>query len=370
VGLLREMGRSLAVSPSAAGHAVTVFGAAYALAAPALLWAARRVRQDRLLVASLAMFAFANAATAAAPTFGALLAARVLAAACAGVFTATAATAAGRLAGERGRASGLAAVVSGASAATALGVPLGTFLGGAVGWRAIFYGICVLTSLVTVAIAAARWPGAVRPRAAALTRPRLFGSVLTLATTLLWATGSFTFFTYVAIVLHHTAMVGAAGLAGFLLLFGLLGVGGAVGAGWLTDRRGPLPTLLAALALVAAALAGLGVTAALASGAGAVAASIAAIAVYGVGTWAVTPPQQQRLLAEANDERFLLSLNASALYGGVAVGSALGGAILAAAGSVADLCWLAAAIEVAALASVTTAGARRSRTATRHAIDR
>jgi predicted MFS family arabinose efflux permease len=92
-----------------------------------------------------------------------------------------------------------------------------------------------------------------------------------------------------------------------------------------------------------------------------VAASIAAIAVYGVGTWAVTPPQQQRLLAEANDERFLLSLNASALYGGVAVGSALGGAILAAAGSVADLCWLAAAIEVAALASVTTAGARRER---------
>jgi hypothetical protein len=45
-----------------------------------------------------------------------------------------------------------ATVVGGASAATALGVPLGTFLGGALGWRTIFYGIGILTALVTVAI--------------------------------------------------------------------------------------------------------------------------------------------------------------------------------------------------------------------------
>jgi predicted MFS family arabinose efflux permease len=258
--------------------------------------------------------------------------------------------------GCRGRA--LATVVGGASAATALGVPLGTFLGDILGWRMIFYGIAVLTALVAVAISTLpSTPEAAR--APSITTLRRADILLTLATTLLWSTGSFTFFTYVAIVLHHTASVGTAGLAAFLLLFGVAGIAGAVLAGWATDKKGSLPTLMGGLTLVIASLTALGITAAVASATTALAASAAAVAGYGIGTWAITPSQQHRLLARGSDDRLFLALNASALYAGVAAGSGIVGALLAATGSIEAICWVAAAIELVALATLAT---RRSTT--------
>jgi predicted MFS family arabinose efflux permease len=171
----------------------------------------------------------------------------------------------------------------------------------------------------------------------------------TLATTLLWATGSFTFFTYVGVILHRIASAQASGVAGFLLVFGLAGLGGAAAGGWLSDRSGPLPALVAGLSLTALCLAGLAVISALATGRHAALASVAAIAGYGLGTWAITPPQQQRLLVTGGNDRFLLALNASALYAGVGLGGAIGGLTLALSGSTTTVCAVAAAIELAAL---------------------
>jgi predicted MFS family arabinose efflux permease len=299
--------------------------------------AAHVVRPERLAAGALALFAVANAATAAAPSYAALLGARVLAAACAGVFMPTAALVAARAAGEERRGRALAIVVGGSSAATALGVPLGTLVGGAVGWRAVFYAVAIASALIAAAATSLRTEA---PPAA----PARAGVPLTLATTLLWATGSFTFFTYVAVVLARRASVGTAGLAAFLLLFGLVGIAGAAAAGRLTDARGPITPLVGALLLVTVALAGLAVAT------GRVAAA-ALVALYALGTWAVTPPQQHRLVAAGGDTGFLLSLNASALYAGVALGSGLGGAILAATGSIAALCGVAAGLELLAVAS-------------------
>jgi MFS transporter, DHA1 family, inner membrane transport protein len=317
---------------------LTVFGAVYALGAPLVVRAARAVRPERLAAGALALFAVANAATAAAPSYAALLGARVLAAACAGVFMPTAALVAARAVSEEQRGRALAFVVGGSSAATALGVPLGTFVGGAVGWRAVFYAVAIASALI--AAAATSLPRTERPPAGPGTRV-----LATLATTLLWATGSFTFFAYVAVVLARRASVGTAGLAAFLLLFGLVGIVGAAAAGRLTDTRGPIAPLVGGLLLIAVALAGL------AAATGRVAA-VLLVALYAFGTWAVTPPQQHRLLGAGGDTSFLLSLNASALYGGVALGSGLGGVILAATGSVAALCGVAAALELLAVASV------------------
>jgi predicted MFS family arabinose efflux permease len=184
--------------------------------------------------------------------------------------------------------------------------------------------------------------------------------LLTLATTLLWAAGSFTFFTYVGMILHQAASVGASGLAGFLLVFGLAGLAGTAAAGWLTDKTGPLPALAGGLMLTALSLAGLGVIAAAAAGPTAAIASGAAIAGYGFGTWAITPPQQQRLLSTGGNERLLLSLNASALYAGIGLGGAIGGLTLALTRSTTAVCWTAAGIELAALTLVGQAASRKN----------
>jgi predicted MFS family arabinose efflux permease len=359
VGLLRQIARALSASPAATGQAVTVFAAVYAIATPLVVRAARPVGRERLLIVSLAFFAVANAGTGASPSLPALLAVRVLAAMAAGVFMVTAATLAADIGSPDHRGRRLAAVVGGASAGTALGVPLGTFLSSALGWRAIFYGIAVLSVPIVIGSAITLRP--VQERSMAPARAALGGraALLTLVTTMLWASGSFMFFTYIAVVLSHTAAVGATGLAGFLLLFGTAGISGAMAAGSLTDTKGPFVPLVAALALITAALTTLAVVAAAAdrTSLSAMIASALALSAYGVGTWAVTPPQQHRLLNVRGDERLLLALNGSALYAGVATGSALGGIILATTGTVA-LCLSAAGIELLALASI--AAARRA----------
>lgn len=356
VGLLRQIARALSASPAAAGQAVTVFAAVYAIATPLVVRAARPVGRERLLIVSLALFAIANAGTAASPSLPALLAVRVLAAIGAGVFMVTAAALAvdsGRH-DQRGRR--LAVVVGGASAGTALGVPLGTFLSSAVGWRAIFYGIAVLSVLIVIGGAISLRPVSERSKAPARTGLGGRLALLTLVTTMLWATGSFTFFTYIGVVLSEAAAVGATGLAGFLLLFGAAGILGAMAAGSLTDRKGPFVPLVAALVLIAAALTALGVISAAAdrTSLSALIASALALTAYGIGTWAITPPQQHRLLNIRGDERLLLALNGSALYAGVAIGSALGGIILATTGTVA-LCLSAAGIDLLALATIAAA---------------
>jgi predicted MFS family arabinose efflux permease len=66
------------------------------------------------------------------------------------------------------------------------------------------------------------------------------------------------------------------------------------------------------------------------------------------GLWGITPAQQHRLIREGGPARIILSLNASALYTGVAIGAAVGGAMIAAGRSVTALCAIAAALELAA----------------------
>lgn len=352
IGLLEQIARSLRISPAAAGQSVTAFAVSYALSAPLVIRLTRRVRPELLLVASLGGVALGNAATAAAPGLAALILARVVAAACAGVFMATSATVAAQRVAVQRRGRALASVVGGASAGTALGVPIGTFLGGIAGWRTLFFGICGMTIVVSTATAMSVSRGSDSLESTAH-RARNTRALWVLSTTLLWSSGSFVFFTYIAVVIRQATSVGTAGLSLFLMLFGLAGISGAVLAGRSTDARGAAFTLLWALTAIVAALTGLGFVVAVGlRGAAATSATAIALIAYGVGTWAVTPPQQHLLLEASDDRRTLLSLNASALYGGVALGSTLGGAILARSHSSAAICWVGAGIEFAALGSV------------------
>jgi predicted MFS family arabinose efflux permease len=139
-----------------------------------------------------------------------------------------------------------------------------------------------------------------------------------------------------------------------LLVFGVSGLVGAALAGRAADTRGASNALKGALALVVVSLVGFGVAARVSGETGLVVSTVA-IVLYGVGTWAVTPPQQQRLVRFGGNERLLLSLNASALYAGVAAGSALGGLVLASTRHVFLVCFVGAGISLAALA-LTVAG--------------
>ena len=359
IGLLRQVASSLAMKPAVAGQAVTVFAATYSVATPIVVRLSRRLGTRVQIAGALALFGLANIATGVALNLTMLLIARALAGASAGVFMATASLASARSATSSKRGRALSVVVGGASIATAVGVPIGTLLGGLVNWRWVFFAVAVLTTAATV-LMLRNFPtklahGQVPTRRA----ERSNGLLLMLLTTLLWAIGSFTFFTYVSVVLHRTAAVDAPGLAVIFLAFGIAGLAGAALGGWLIDTRGTSITLKVALGLVVVSLASLAALATPSSRF--VLPSVFAMIAYGIGTWAVTPAQQHRLLAYGGDHGLLLSLNASALYAGVAIGSAIGGAVLAGTSDVAVLCLVAAAIMLAALV-LATASTRRDLT--------
>ena len=139
------------------------------------------------------------------------------------------------------------------------------------------------------------------------------------------------------------------GVALYLSLFGVAGMVGVTAAGRAIDAREGKVALRLALLVVATSLLGLALMATVTPSHGiAVLVTAALLALYGLGTWAVTPAQQHRLLMDGSSGRVVLSLNASALYAGVAIGGALGGVILSATHSTAAVCFVAAALEIGA----------------------
>src|SRR5690606_34231837 len=324
-GVLPEIAEGLGVGTGAAGQAVTAYALAYAVLAPVLGALTGRMDRRAVLVGGLVLFTAGSAAGALAPSFGVLIASRAVAAAGAAVYTPNAAVMASVLSPPRFQGRAMAVVVGGMTAATALGVPLGTWLGTALGWRAALW-MVALTALVALA-GMALLPGGVRlpsaglaERMRALGRPRLLAVT---AQTLLVFWGSFTVFAYIALVFAPVTGGGAVGAA-LLWVWGLASVAGNLAAGRASDARGPRTVMLVALPVLIALF--LLVEPAAATLAGA----FAWMLLHGGFGWLVAVPQQQRAIAvDPPAAPVLIGLNSSALYGGMSLGGITGGAALA-----------------------------------------
>ncbi|WP_079166678.1 MFS transporter [Streptomyces oceani] len=334
-GVLPAVAADLGVSVAAAGQLVTVFAMVYALGAPTLAVLCERFPRRTVMLAGLLLFVLANVAAAVAPGYWALLAARVVAALCAAVVTAAAFTTAATGAPEGAQGRYLGVVTAGMTAALFTGVPLGSWLGGAFGWRATFWLIAGVAALAAAGFAAlapavpAGSPAPLRQRLSPL-RDRAVLRVVTV--TFLAASGGLMFYTYLGAYAAEVAD-GSYGLRSLLLLLvGLAGLAGALLSGRLTDARGPVRGLRLvlgghALALALAAVLVFG-------GPGGPYALLAIVTVWGMFAWALTPPVQGSILAVAAPGAGMtaLSLNIAGLYLGTGVAGALGGMVIEAAG--------------------------------------
>jgi predicted MFS family arabinose efflux permease len=128
----------------------------------------------------------------------------------------------------------------------------------------------------------------------------------------------------------------------------------------LSDRIGARPTVIGAALLGALMLSAISVVGQLpAPFAGPV--FFVIVLLWGVTGWAFPPAQSSHLLSLApNSAPLVLSLNASALYLGIAGGSLLGGLVLQY-GSVDDLGWVGALLPLLAVSGVLLNGAARRR---------
>lgn len=356
-GLLPEMAHDLGVTESAAGQFVTVFALAYAIGAPVLGVAIGNLPRRPVLIGSLALFVVSNVAAALVDSYGTMLAVRVLSAIAAAVFTPAAAAAVPALvpAEERGRA--LGTVGAGIAIATAAGVPLGTLIGGAFGWRTTFLFVAGLSVVATVGLVLMLPPLPPDPAVglgARLSVARARGVPAMLGLTMLWISGAFTVLTYMSPVLDAVGGIHGGALSIWLMIFGVAAVAGNALGGRAADRYPTTRLMVISTCGLTLALASFGVLSSLGVH-GSLGAGLAAVAlvVWGIFGWSFAPVQQHRIVELAPDSAgIVLSLNASAIYIGISLGGFLGSLALGRSG-VPAVGWTAAGLEVLAVTAAT-----------------
>ena len=144
-GLLPEIAQGLQVSNALAGQTVTAYAAGSLTAAIPLTLATARWRRRRVLLATILGFLLFNTLTALSSSYPLTLVARFAAGAAAGLAWSLLAGYARRLVVPRLQGRAMAIAMLGTPVALSLGVPLGTWLGGLLGWRLAFACMSALT---------------------------------------------------------------------------------------------------------------------------------------------------------------------------------------------------------------------------------
>lgn len=326
-GTLNDISTSLGVSIPQAGQLITAAAILMGLGAPAFATLVAGWDRRRLLTLSLLWYALLTGICALAPNYGALLPLRVLAVISPAIFTPQAAACVGLLVppAQRGRA--ITFVFLGWSVASVMGMPLSAWIGNELGWRWAF----ALVALMSLGSAAWVWrdmPDGIKP--AALSRlawGQTLGSptlMMAVGVTLLSSFGQFTLFSYFAPYFLQTLGLGGGGLSLLFLWFGAFGLAGNVGLTRMIDRVGAERAVLFTLGAIMISLVmwplgrhGLWQQALV-------------LVPWALGCFSVNSAQQARLvhlspaLAPAT-----VALNTSAMYGGQALGAALGGVMIA-----------------------------------------
>lgn len=263
-GLLPAMASDLGVTQSQIGLLITIFAGTVVVSAAPLAALTRQYSRKSLLLVVLAVFALANVLAAIAPNYEMLVGSRVLGGLAHGLFWAIAGAYAGHLVPRHQLARAVAVTSAGGTTAFVLGVPLGTALGLALGWRAAFGVIAAL--VIVIAALVIKFLPAVEHRVSLATgeirlsvrRDPTMPSVLFVCLlVVIILTGHNVFYTYIAPFVLDTAGFAPEALSILLFLYGGAGAIGLVLAGVVGSRypRGGLYGMLATVILAVSVLA-------------------------------------------------------------------------------------------------------------------
>lgn len=243
MGLLPEVARDLQVSIPSAGWLISGYALGVAIGAPIMALLTAKLPRKKTLLLLMVIFIFGNIMCALGYSYDFLMLARIITALCHGAFFGIGAVVAANLVPPNRRASAVALMFTGLTLANVLGVPLGTALGQALGWRSTFWAVAVIgvfsllalySKLPTVKDEA---PTDLKKELAAL---RGAGIWLSLLMTVAFAASMFALFTYIAPLLTEVTDVSSHGVSWTLLLMGVgLTLGNILG-GRLADWRLPL----------------------------------------------------------------------------------------------------------------------------------
>jgi len=326
IGLISPIADTFRVTPDRAGLVLTYYAIAYALGAPLVTALTGKVSRRWALTGGLVLFGLGAAGSAIASSIVEFQVSRVVVALGAGLFTPGAAAVAVTLSSAENRARALSVVFAGLTLAQVFGVPLGSWAGYTFGIADTFWviaGLALAVAVLVFVITPATLPFQATSLSVlgdTLLTPRLILPVLYSTT---FMTAIYVVYTYLGPLIEARYGFGRDGVAAYFLLFGVAAVCGNFIGGYSADRLGPSRTLvvlciaqMVLLPTIAAAPVG-----ALAMG--------VIVVIWSLSGWSYMTPQQSRIVATAPERApALLSLNASAILLGVALGSAIGGQAL------------------------------------------
>lgn len=219
-----------------------------------------------------------------------------------------------------------------------MGVPVGTWIGGALGWRATM----VFVAGVAAVAAAGIWatlpdlPGAeprpLRARLAPLGRPAV---ALALVAMVPGGAGAMMCYVYVSEIAGRLSAVRGAALAPLITAVGVAGIGGSLLGGRMADRFGASRSLIVLLCGTLSAPVAMYVLGR-AGGPYPIVVTGVVFAVWGLAAWGMGPVAQARLLASTDaPPTEVLALNNGTMFLGFSVAGGLGGAALGAGGALA-----------------------------------
>ena len=326
MGLLPDLARSFDVSIPKAGLLVSGYALSVTVGSPLMALAVGRMNRKTALLLLMGVFVLGNGLCAVAPSFGLLMAARVMTALCHGAFFGIGSIVAASVVPREKRAQAITIMFSGLTLANVLGVPAGTALGQALGWRAAFFAIVPIGLIAGAAVwtmVPRQEPEVVRfhHELKAVLRP---GVQLVLALSTLSSVALFCVFTYIAPMLEQVSRLSEHAVTWVLVVFGVGITIGTLGGGRLSDWK-QMPVILAGFVLLIAMLLVMPLVMHVPW------AMVALVFVWGMVSFGTGAPMQARIVDQAKGAPNLAStLNQGAFNFGNALGASLGGLVLTA----------------------------------------
>lgn len=309
-----------------AGITISAYAAGVVVGAPTIAVFASRLPRKGVLLALVAAFVVGSIASAVAPTYESLVAARFVAGLPHGAYFGIASLVASSLLGAGRRGRGVAFVLGGLTLANLIGVPAITFLGQIAGWRSAYVAVAVvfLVSVVAIWMAVPRQPG--DPAATAVRELSGFRSLpvwLALLTGALGFGGFFAVQSYLAPLVTEVAGLPSVVVPVALVVVGLgMTIGNVIG-GRLADR-GAVRAIFIGFGAFALSFTVLGITGRAPVG------MFIGVFLISASVMALGPAIQTRLMDVAGESQTLAAAaNHSALNLGNSLGAFLGGAVIA-----------------------------------------
>ncbi|ULL15142.1 MFS transporter [Paenibacillus sp. H1-7] len=345
MGLLPNVAADLGVSISAAGQLITMYALGVAVGAPILTVLTHKIPQKKLLVFLMLLFIAGNILSVAAPNYTVLMGARLITALTHGTFFGVGAVIASKLVSPDKQAGAVSIMMAGLTIANIIGVPLGTFIGQHLGWRASFATIAVMGAITLVGILMfipqmrQDKPVSVMQQISALTSHKL---LLFLLIAVLGNAGLFAVFTYITPLLVQVTGFAEHSVTWILVLFGCgVTIGNIIG-GKLADWK-LMPSIIGIYLTICVLLTFFTFTV------HSPIASVVTIFLWGAASFAVFPGMQVRIMSLAQSAPALASTTShSAGNLGNATGAFIGGTVITHL-SITSLPWVGALLVASAL---------------------